>query len=607
MSEMSATARSRRFAGRGPALLLLLLAACADGDEDAGGSSIRFVDRAEEAGITFRMAFIPGEQGEKFKINLYDHGAGVAAGDIDGDGDDDLYFLNQLGANGLYRNNGDGTFTDVTAAAGPVALADRICSAAAFNDIDNDGDQDLFVASTRGGNALFRNDGKGVFVDVTSEAGVTWVGHSQGVTFFDAEGDGDLDLLVTNTAQWTTNRFNPRERYYEGIPTLWELVASPIEHNVFYRNLGDGRFVDATKEAGLKGVGWGGDVAAFDYDEDGDLDLFVTNMFGASLLHENDGKGRFRDVTRTTLGRTPWGTVGARAFDYDGDGHLDLYVVDMHSEMWPPPEYDPKKIEEKRKYDGPFGGLAGEPGAERWREKQFARQLGIRYEEVFFGNGLYRNLGGGKFEEVSDEAGAETYWPWGIGAGDFDNDGFVDIFLPSGMGFPYFYWRSYLLMNNGAGKFTDQARAAGIDPPPGGIVLGKIAGRDAVRSSRSVAVIDVDADGRLDLAVSNFNDRAYLFVNQAPKRTYVAFRLEGTRSNRDAIGAVVRVFLGDRVLVRQVQAAGGYLAQSSKTVHFGLGGATSVDRCEIRWPTGKVQVIDTPKVNRVHAIREPVK
>jgi len=602
---MSTTARIRRFAGRGPALLLLLVAACGDGDEDADGSSIRFVDRAEEAGIAFRMTFLSGEQGEKFKINLYDHGSGVSAGDIDGDGDDDLYFLNQLGANALYRNNGDGTFTDVTAAAGPVALADRICTGAVFNDIDNDGDQDLFVASTRGGNALFRNDGKGVFVDITSEAGVTWVGHSQGATFFDAEGDGDLDLYLMNTGGWTTNRFNPRDRYYEGLPTLWELVASPIEHNVFFRNLGNGKFVDATKEVGLEGVGWGGDAAVFDYDEDGDLDVLVTCMFGPCPLYRNDGKGRFTDVRPTTLGRTSWGACGARAFDYDGDGRLDLFLSDMHSDMWIPPEYDPEKIEEYRKYEGFFGRLSGEPGYERWKEKQFLRNLGTPEKQVFFGNGLYRNLGGGKFEEVSDQAGVESFWPWGIGTADFDNDGYVDMFLASGMGFPYVYWRSYLLMNDGNGKFTDRSRTAGIDPPPGGIAIGTIAGRDSVHSSRSVAVLDVDADGRLDLAVNNFNSRPNLFINQGPQRNYVAFRLEGTRSNRDAIGAVVRVSLGDRVLVRMVQAAGGYLTQPSKTVHFGLGGATSVDRCEIRWPTGKVQVLDAPKVNQVHVIREP--
>src|SRR5229473_908552 len=137
-----------------------------------------FRDMAQEAGLTFRMAFLPKEQGEKFKINLYDHGCGVAVGDFDGDGFDDIYFVNQLGANALYRNKGDGTFEDVTARAG-VGLGDRICVSATFADFDNDGHQDLFVTSTRGGNVLFRNQGDGTFKDVTKEAGLAYVGHSQ--------------------------------------------------------------------------------------------------------------------------------------------------------------------------------------------------------------------------------------------------------------------------------------------------------------------------------------------------------------------------------------------------------------------------------------------
>src|SRR5262245_15292258 len=161
-----------------------------------------FREIATDVGLTWKMHFLPNEQGEKFKINLYDHGAGLAVGDYDGDGRDDLYFCNQLGANALYRNRGDGTFADVTAAAG-VGLADRVAVAATFADYDNDGDQDLFVTSTRGGNVLFRNKGDGSFEDVTKQAGLTHVGHSQTAVFFDYDGDGRLDLFLTNTAGWT--------------------------------------------------------------------------------------------------------------------------------------------------------------------------------------------------------------------------------------------------------------------------------------------------------------------------------------------------------------------------------------------------------------------
>jgi len=581
---------------------LLLIAACAD--DPAPAPAKGFVDVAEQAGIRFEMAFLPDEQGEKFRINLYDHGAGVSVGDYDGDGDDDLYFLNQLGSNALYRNNGDGTFTDVTRRAGPLSLPDRICTAAAFADIDNDGDQDLFVASTRGGNVLYRNDGTGNFADVTEDAGVAWVGHSQGVAFFDGDADGDLDLFVTNTAQWTTT-YNSKSRYYAGAADLFKLVLSPVETNLYYRNDGTGKFTEGTAEAGLAGVGWGGDIAIFDYDEDGDSDVFVSNMFGRSQLYRNNGKGRFTDVTRTALGRTPWGTVGARAFDYDNDGHLDLYLVDMHSDMWAPHDYDPSLIEPNRRYARFFGKLAEDPGFEMWREKQFAESIDIRYDETFFGNGLFRNLGNETFEETSASAHAETYWPWGIAAGDFDNDGDIDAFLPSGMGYPYYYWPHALLINQGDGKFVDGAAAAGIDPPQGGKALGQIAGRDAYRSGRSAAVLDFDGDGRLDLALNNFNDRPNLFANRWPQRAYIAFRLEGTKSNRDAIGAIVRLHRGERVMVRQVQAAGGYLAQSSNTLHFGLGDDTPIDRCEIRWPSGQKQVIENPAPNRLHRIKDP--
>src|SRR5262249_55670830 len=191
----------------------------------------------------------------------------------------------------------------------------------------------------------------------------------------------------------------------------------------------------------------------------------------------------------------------------------------------------------------------------------------------------------------------ETFWSWGIATGDFDNDGFEDVYLPSGMGYPYFYWPSSLMMNNGDETFTDRAEAAGIEPPARGPFLAeKIGGKPAARSSRCAAVADFDGDGRLDLVTNNFNDQPYYFRNAFSRRSYVAFQLKGTRSNRDAIGALVRVYVGKEVMVRQVQAAGGYLSQSSKTVHFGLGDRKAIDRVEIRWPSGLQQRIDHPDI-----------
>src|SRR6266566_3899157 len=193
-----------------------------------------FQERAREAKLAFRMHDLPKEQGERFRINLYDHGSGLAVGDY-----------------------------------------------------DNDGWADLFVTTTRGGNVLWHNRGDGTFEDVTAAAGLSHVGHSQTPVFFDYDNDGYLDLFLTNTAQWTTDVFDSAAGYFEGKADLEHLQTSPTESNILYHNNGDGTFTDQTDHAGLRGRGWAGDVAVFDYDEDGFLDLFVPSMFGRGQLYRN--------------------------------------------------------------------------------------------------------------------------------------------------------------------------------------------------------------------------------------------------------------------------------------------------------------------------------
>ena len=572
-----------------------------------------FQERAREAGIAFRMHSLPKEQGEPFHINLYDHGSGLAVGDYDNDGREDIYFLNQLGPNALYRNVGDGSFVDVTAKAG-VAIGNRISVGATFADYDNDGWPDLFVTTTRGGNVLFHNRGDGTFEDVTAAAGLSHVGHSQTPVFFDYDNDGYLDLFLSNTAHWTTDVFDSATGYFEGKPDLGSLLTSAKESNILYHNNGDGTFTDVTDRAGLRGRGWAGDVAVFDYDDDGFLDLFVPSMVGRGQLYRNTGHGTFRDVTAETLGRTPYGAVGCKVFDYDGDGRLDLFVVDMHSDMWMGVDaghvsLDVARRVQHRRFRTPKGPTINEeaPGLIQIQRAMFARQ-GEDFDALLFGNGLYRNLGHGKFTETAVAAGLETLWPWGVATGDFDNDGHEDVFIPSGMGYPYYYWPNQLMMNNGDGTFHDRAADFGVEPPRGGIYLEeRVAGRQATRSSRAAVVADFDGDGRLEIVTNNFNDRPYYFANRFPRRNYVELRLTGTQSNRDAIGAVVRLWVGKTVMVRQVNPAGGYLSHSSRVVHFGLGDHTKVDRIEIRWPRGIVQWLDHPEINTLLQIREPAR
>src|SRR5712671_1728918 len=521
-----------------------------------GGSG--FQERAQQAGIAFRMNFLPREQGERFRINLYDHGAGLAVGDYDNDGHDDIYFLNQHGPTALYRNRGDGTFEDVTAKAG-VALDGRVSVGATFADYDNDGWEDLFVTTTRAGNVLFHNRGDGTFEDVTAKAGLTHVGHSQTAVFFDYDNDGRLDLYLTNTAHWTTDNFDFAGRNFDGKASLDALMGSPIETNILYHNNGDGTFTDVSDKAGLRGRGWAGDVAVFDYDDDGFLDVFVPSMFGRGQLYHNNRNGTFTDVTAETLGPTPHGAIGAKVFDYDGDGRLDLFVVDMHSDMWMGLDSRHASLEEAkqaqhRRFLSPAGARANEQAEDFVRtQRQSFAMAGKNYDELLFGNALYRNLGNGKFAETSQQAGLETFWPWGIATGDFDNDGHEDVFVTSGMGYPFYYWPNQLMMNNGNGTFLDRAASLGIEPPTGGIYQEKnIGGQRAARSSRSAAVADFDGDGRLDIVTNNFNDRPYFFANRFPRQNYVEFRLTGTKSNRDAIGAVVRLWVGNKVMVREV-------------------------------------------------------
>ena len=573
----------------------------------------QFSDELSASGITF-LNHIVDDAASDHKAAHYDHGSGIAVADVDGDGLYDIYFVSQTGGNELWKNLGGGKFKNITAEAG-VGVPGRISVSASFADIDNDGDPDLFVTTVRDGNLLFENDGHGHFRDITEQAGVGLQAHSSGAVFFDYDRDGLLDLLVCNVGKYTSDE-KGRQGQYKALPDAFSghMFPERYEFPVLYRNLGNNRFKDVTAEVGLKPVGWSGDATFTDLNGDGWPQLYILNMMGANHFFENHG-GKFTEQTKKYFPRTSWGAMGIKFFDYDNDGRLDLFVTDMHSDMWS----DATPAEEKNK--------APKPPAEDF--------LMGKTGDFVFGNSLYHNLGGGKFEEVSDRMGAENYWPWGPSVDDLNADGWDDIFIASSMNFPYRYGINSLLLNNRGQKFLDAEFLLGIEPRRGGqthtawfdldcsklpanaekYLTEPCTGHSGIITvmaplgTRSSAIFDIDNDGDLDIVTNEFNSVPQILVSNLSARRqihWVKVKLIGTASNRDGLGATVRVFSGGRTLMKYKDGKSGYLSQSSLPLYFGLGDAQRVDRIEIDWPSGHRQAVSQGlRANTVLQFTEP--
>ena len=574
----------------------------------------QFTDRLAESGITFRHHSVE-ETGKHMRMGHYDHGSAVAIADVDGDGLYDIFFVNQVGGNELWKNLGGGKFKNITAEAG-VALPGRISVAAAFADINNDGHQDLFVTTVRGGNALFENDGHGHFKDISHEAGVDLVAHSSGALFFDYDNDGLLDLLVCNVGKYTTDEKGP-DGEYVGLQKAFDghLYPDRYEYPVLYKNMGHNHFKDVTAEVGLHPHGWCGDVDVADVNQNGRPDIFFLNMQGHSHYYENEGGGKFVEKTNELFPQTPWGAMGIKFFDYDNDGRMDLFITDMHSDMSQEP--GPEKENVKSTILWPESYLLG------------------RKADFIFGNALYHNLGNGKFEEVSDSAGVETYWPWGPSIGDLNADGWDDIYIPSGMSYPYRYGINSLLLNDHGKKFVPAEFVLGIEPRKklytpwfeidcsdpqerklqeslGSSVCVGESGKSVVmapRSSRSAAIFDLDNDGDLDIVVNDFNSEPQILVSnltQHKRIRWLKVVLEGTSSNRNGFGAIVRVRAGAQTYTKYNDGKSGYLAQSVLPLYFGLGDAPRIESVEVDWPSGRKQVLTTNvEENQTLRIKEP--
>jgi hypothetical protein len=570
--------------------------------------SFSFTDRIDASGIKFRHRIVE-DAGKYYKAVHYDHGNGVATADVNGDGSLDLYFTTQIGDNELWLNDGNGYFRDSTSEAG-VAVGDRISVSASFGDIDNDGDPDLFVTTVRQGNLLFENLGDGRFSDISAKAGVDYVGHSSGAVFFDYDRDGFLDLFVTNIGTYTTDEKGPGN-YWIGMRDAFSghLYPERYEQSILYRNLGNGSFADVSESTGLVDSSWSGDASPIDLNEDGWLDLYVLSMQGHDEYYENVGGKKFVKRSREIFPSTPWGTMGIRVFDFDNDGLMDIFLTDMHTDMIETVPFidEKKKMPRQRpiahlhtdgnhvagnaffhnKGDGTFEEISEEVGSENfWPWGLSTGDLNADgWEDVFVAssmnypwrygvNSLLLNQRGEKFVDAEYLVGIEprkdghTAKPW------FELDC--------------------------SGDDKDHNDCQGVEGCA--VLLGAL-------GSRSSVVFDLDADGDLDIVTNDFNSEPMVLISDLAERQSVRFikiKLVGTTSNRSGIGARVSVKANSRTFTKVNDGKSGYLSQSDSWLYFGLDDATEIEGIEVLWPSGTRQVVDgkTP-LNELLVIEEP--
>jgi hypothetical protein len=526
----------------------------------------RFTDIAREAGL--HEPVIYGEVDRKTYI-VEVVGCGVAFFDYDNDGWMDLLILGGTrlagappgATNRLYRNNRDGTFTDVTAKAG--LLRTGWASAVTIGDYNNDGWEDVFITSY-GQNVLYRNNGDGTFTDVTKEAGLSHPGvkYGSGCTWVDYDRDGRLDLFVANYLNTTLEKLpkpgQNRDCNWKGVPVNCGPRGLPPGSVQLFRNNGDGTFTDVSEKSGVSAAtgGYPMTAVAADLDNDGWPDIYVACDSRPSFLFRNNHDGTFREeglergAALSEDGLEQAG-MGVGVGDYNLDGSLDLFKT------------------------------------------HFADDTNV----------LYRNDGKGHFDDLTVRAGlaVETrYVGWGAGMVDLDNDGLPDLFAVTGSVYPeierklpnYPFKTPRLIFRSlGDGRFEELIEEAGP-------------GIAAAHSSRGCAFGDFDNDGDLDVLIMNMNEPPSLLRNDVPSGNHwLKLRLVGTASNRSAIGSRVVARYGSRRQAQEVMAQSSFYSVNDPRLHFGLGAETSVD-LTIRWISGAVETYPKVKADQILTIRE---
>ena len=537
-------------------------------------SAVQFKDVTLAAGIDFVHS-----HGPRSSLLPEDMGSGAGFADYDNDGDLDLYVVNNPGAlkieissksqgNVLYRNNGDGTFTDVTE---KTRVGDRGHGmGCVFGDYDNDGDLDLYVTNF-GPNVLYHNNGDGTFSDVTETAGVGDERWGTGAIFGDYDKDGTLDLYVCNYVEYNLVAIEKmkRESMQSGksVPSALNPVAFEAQDNVLFLNNGDGTFSDVTTPLGVEANGGRSMQAIFtDFDLDDDLDLYVANDLTPNFLYENNGDGTFADVSSESWAADFRGSMGLATGDYDSDGDLDLFIshwIDQENTLY----------------------------RNLWKEgNEIAKSRFNEAEPIRLVDESYGSL----LAEISmKDIG------WGTDFFDYDNDSDLDIFVANGSTFQYLNMPKFLIRqkdrlfrNEGDGTFIDVAENVGISALPS-------------RVGRGVAFGDYDNDGDIDVFIVNNHDRAVLLQNIGGNRnSWIQVKLIGTIDNRDGIGSKIRVVAGEFTQIREVNAGASYMSFNSLTTEFGLGKESDVDLLEVVWPSGTTEQFANVRANQTVVITQ---
>ena len=526
------------------------------------------VDVTQRLGINFQ--YRASHTSKKYLLETM--GPGVALFDYDNDGLLDIYVVNGAPLadptakgtipqksgpqywNRLYHHKTDGTFEDVTEKAGLQGVGYGM--GVAVGDYDNDGFEDLYVTAY-GGNRLYHNNGNGTFTDVTEKAGVAGSGWSTSAAWVDLDNDGFLDLVVLRYLSWDFDDIWCGEHKEGQRAYCHPDYFKPIVPLVYHNNK-DGTFTEVAQKIGLGKLGKGLGIAIADYDRDGHIDLFVANDSMFEFLYHNKGDGTFDEVALASEvavdidGRTYAG-MGVDFADYNNDGWPDIVVTDLANQRY----------------------------------------------------ALYQNNGDGSFSYASQTSGIGqmtlAHSGWGVRFLDYDNDGWKDLLIAQGhdldtieLNYPNLHYREPMLLarNTGRGFVDVSAQSGSVFRQPW--------------VSRGMAIGDLDNDGRLDAVVTTNDGAVHVLHNETPTRNHwILLKLVGHKSNRDAIGAEVTLVTASGPQYATVSTAGSYLSASDKRVHFGLGPESTVQRIEIRWPSGIKQTVENILADQIFQIDEP--